>query len=75
MGGPERLTRIDLRGVATFFDAREGVIYLQDGSAAIALRVGNAGAAITSGTTVGLTGEMTTGPQIPVVERAQITAL
>ena len=75
MGGPERLTKIDLRGVATFFDAREGVIYLQDGSAAIALRVGNAGAAITSGTTVGLTGEMTTGTQIPVVERAQITAL
>jgi len=25
VGGPERLTRIDLRGVATFFDAREGV--------------------------------------------------
>jgi len=75
VGGPERLTRIDLRGVATFFDSREGVIYLQDGSAAIALRVGNAGAAITSGTTVGLTGEMTTGTQIPVVERAQITAL
>jgi len=61
--------------VATFFDAKEGVIYLQDERAAVALRVGNAGAAIASGTRVGLTGEITTGTQTAVVERAQITAL
>lgn len=61
--------------MATFFDAKEGVIYLQDERAAVALRVGNAGAAIASGTRVGLTGEIKTGARIAVVERAQITAL
>jgi hypothetical protein len=75
LAGPERWTRVDVQAVATFFDANEGVIYLQDGSAAVALRVGNPGGAIASGTKVGLTGEMKTGVKLPVVERAQITAL
>jgi signal transduction histidine kinase len=75
LDAPERQTTVDVRAVATFFDADAGVIYLQDRSAAIALRVGNPGSAIASGTTVGLTGEMKTGTKLPVVERAQITAL
>jgi signal transduction histidine kinase len=75
LSGPARRTSVDIRAVATLFDAKEGVIYLQDRSAAIALRVGNPGAEIAPGTTVGLTGEMKTGTRLPVVERAQITAL
>ena len=75
LDAPERRTTVDVRAVATFFDAKEGLIYLQDGSAAIALRVGNPGAAIVSGTTVDLTGEMKTGTKLAVVERARITAL
>jgi signal transduction histidine kinase len=75
LAGPEPRAPVDLRAVATFFDAREGVLYLQDGSAAIALKVGNPGAVLASGTTVRLTGEMRTGNPLPVVEGAQVTAL
>ena len=66
---------VDLRALVTFFDAKEGVVYLQDQSGAIALGIGNPGAAITSGTMLRVTGQMVTGAAPPVVEGAQITAL
>ena len=66
---------VDLRALVTFFDGKEGVVYFQDPSGAIALGIGNAGAAITSGTTLRVTGQMVTGTTPPVVEGAHITAL
>jgi Histidine kinase len=72
---PAGRTRVDLRAVATFFDAKEGVLYLQDVSGAMALRIGNPGAAITSGTRLRVTGELVAGSTPAVVEGARVTAL
>jgi signal transduction histidine kinase len=74
LGGPARRARVDLRAVATFFDARQGVIYLQDPSGAIALRIGNTGAAIPSGTTLHVAGDLEAGATPALVRHAQVTA-
>lgn len=70
-----RRTGVDVRAVATFFDSQEGILYLHDRSGAIALRIGNPGAVIASGTALRVTGEMRTGATPAVVEGARITAL
>src|SRR5262245_53145691 len=75
LDGPTSRTSVDVLGIATFFDANDGVLYLQDETGAIALRVGNPGARVAPGTRLRVTGEMQTRTTLAPVERARLTAL
>src|SRR4051812_35145750 len=52
---------VELRGVVTMFDVRQGVLYLQDATGALALQAGDLGAPVVAGETVLLSGTIDAG--------------
>jgi len=66
---------IELRGVVTYFDARAGVLYLQDETGARAFEIGELAAPVVSGQSIALTGTLESAKTLVRLSHPRVTVL
>ncbi len=66
---------VDVSGVVTYFDGDAGVLYLQDGSGAAALEIGDVGARVSAGDSVRVTGALVVEARAPRLAHGRVTVL